>query len=181
MLNAQWHFNNQGKDTEQDSSALQVCVVPRAKRKNIAGVTFLGTENFNGLSGMPAHTVSKFGGTCVNTSKGPVTLWGLTPHMHRLGRHMTTVIKRMDGSLETVFDKDFDFNSQITYPFKPLVVLQAGESIQSTCTFDNTTAAGVPFGPSTTQEMCYNFTMSYPAKALDNHVFSLIGALDTCW
>jgi hypothetical protein len=62
-----------------------------------------------------------------------------------------------------------------------LVVLEAGESIQSTCTFDNDTAAAVPFGPSTTQEMCYNFTMSYPAKALDNHVFSLIGALDTCW
>jgi hypothetical protein len=181
MLNAQWHFNNQGSDTEQDASALQVCVVPRTMRQNIAGVTFLGTENFNGFSGMPAHTVSKYGGSCVNKSKGPITIWGLTPHMHRLGRHMTTSIKRLDGSMETVFDKDFDFNSQITYPLKPALVLQVGESIQSTCTFDNTTSAAVPFGPSTTQEMCYNFTMSYPAKALDNHVFSLIGALDTCW
>jgi hypothetical protein len=181
MLNAQWHFNNQSDQPQTDASALQVCVVPKAKRKNISSVTFLGTENLGGLFGMPAHQTSQFAGSCLNDSGGPITIWGLTPHMHKLGRHMTTAIKHSDGSLETVFDKDFDFNSQITYPLKPAIVLQAGESIQSTCTFDNETDGTVPFGPSTTQEMCYNFTMSYPAKALDNGVFSLIGALDTCW
>jgi hypothetical protein len=181
MLNAQWHFYNQGSETESDASSLQVCVVPRDKRKNIAGITFLGTENLNGLLGMPAKTVSKYSGSCLNDSGGPITIWGFTPHMHKLGRHMNTVIKRMDGSTETVFDKDFDFNNQITYPASPLIVLQPGETIVSTCTFDNDTNAAVPFGPSTNQEMCYNFTMSYPAKALDNGTFSLIGAKNVCW
>jgi hypothetical protein len=181
VLNAQWHFFNQTDQTQTDASSLQVCVVPRDKRKNISSVTFLGTENLGGLFGMPAHQTSQFGGSCLNDSGAPITIWGLTPHMHKLGRHMTTTIKRMDGNMETVFDKDFDFNAQITYALNPAIVLQAGESIQSTCTFDNETDSPVPFGPSTTQEMCYNFTMSYPAKALDNGVFSLIGALDTCW
>jgi hypothetical protein len=29
--------------------------------------------------------------------------------------------------------------------------------------------------------MCYNFTMAYPAHALENGVPSLIGATNTCW
>ena len=94
---------------------------------------------------------------------------------------MNTVVKRLDGSSETVFDRDFDFNSQITYLLDPKIILQPGETIVSTCTFDNSTNASVPFGPSTTQEMCYNFTTSFPAKALDDGVFSLIGARNVCW
>ena len=35
----------------------------------------------------------------------------------------------------------------------------------------------VAFGPSSDQEMCYQFAFSYPARALDNGVISLIGAL----
>jgi hypothetical protein len=142
----------------------------------------LGTENFNGPVGMPAKTTSKFGGTCLNDSGAPITIWGFTPHMHKLGRHMNTVVMRKaSGMMEQVFDKDFDFNSQVTYILDAPIILQAGDSILSTCTFNNDTNAAVPFGPSTTQEMCYNFTMSFPAKALDNGVASLIGATNTCW
>ena len=39
----------------------------------------------------------------------------------------------------------------------------------------------VAFGPSSNQEMCYNFAYSYPAGALDNGVPSLVGATNTCW
>jgi hypothetical protein len=39
----------------------------------------------------------------------------------------------------------------------------------------------VAFGSSTTQEPCYQFTYSYPVGALNNGVFSLIGAGNTCW
>jgi hypothetical protein len=118
----------------------------------------------------------------LNDSGAPITIWGFTPHMHKLGRHMNTVVMRKaSGMMEQVFDKDFDFNSQVTYILDAPIILQAGDSIISTCTFNNDTNAAVPFGPSTTQEMCYNFTMSFPAKALDNGVASLIGATNTCW
>jgi hypothetical protein len=182
ILNAQWHFNNTTGAATTDMSEIQVCTVPKAMRKNIGSLTFLGTENFNGPVGMPAKTTSKFGGTCLNDSGAPITIWGFTPHMHKLGRHMNTVVMRKaSGMMEQVFDKDFDFNSQVTYILDAPIILQAGDSILSTCTFNNDTNAAVPFGPSTTQEMCYNFTMSFPAKALDNGVASLIGATNTCW
>jgi hypothetical protein len=150
-------------------------------RSKIAGMTWLGTENFNGPLGMPAHQMSSFGGTCPNDSGAPITIWAVWPHMHKLGRHMTSVIKRANGMNETVFDKPFDFNHQVHYPQDPMIVLQPGETITSTCTFDNTTNNSVAFGPSTEQEMCYQFAFSYPAGALDNGVLSLIGATNTCW
>jgi hypothetical protein len=181
MLNVQWHFYNQGGAAADDSSKVQVCTVPAAMRKNLVGMTWLGTENFNGPLGMPAHQMSTFGGTCPNDSAAPITIWAVWPHMHKLGRHMTSVVKRANGTMETVFDKPFDFNHQVHYPQSPMIVLQPGETITSTCTFDNTTNNSVAFGPSSEQEMCYQFAFSYPAGALDNGVLSLIGASNTCW
>jgi hypothetical protein len=101
--------------------------------------------------------------------------------MHKLGRHTLEVIHRNGGKTETVFDRAFDFNAQITYPLNPLIVLEKGESITSTCTFDNQTDSAVPYGPSTNQEMCYVFTVSYPLGALNNGVTGLNGALNNCW
>lgn len=92
---------------------------------------------------MPAHQMSKFSGSCTNTTQGPIAIWGFTPHMHQLGRHMNAVIQRAGGMMETVFDHDFDFNSQITYPAIPEIVLNPGDTITSTCTFDNETNASV--------------------------------------
>ena len=56
-----------------------------------------------------------------------------------------------------------------------------GESITSTCRYQNGSVAASPFGPSSDQEMCYQFAFSYPAGALDNGVLSLVGATNTCW
>jgi hypothetical protein len=182
ILNAQWHYNNPTGAATTDMSTIQICTMPRSARKNVASLTFLGTENFNGPAGMPAKMTSKFSGTCLNDSNAPITIIGFNPHMHKLGRHMfTQVMRKASGMMETVFDKDFDFANQVTYILDKPITLEAGDSITSTCTFNNDTNAAVPFGPSTTQEMCYNFTMSYPAKALDNGVVSLIGATNTCW
>ena len=75
----------------------------------------------------------------------------------------------------------FVFDQQINYMLSPQYVLQPGETITTTCTFTNSTAGIVTFGQSTNQEMCYQFTLSYPYGALNNGVFSLIGATNTCW
>ncbi len=181
ILNAQWHYYNQGTASEPDSSAVQVCVVPVSARKHTAGITWLGTEDLNSILGIAPRTKSDFSGTCVNDSDGPITIWGFTPHMHKLGRHMKSTVQRKSGMVETVFDRPFDFNAQITYPVNPLIVLQPGESITSTCTFDNQTDFPVAYGPSSEQEMCYNFTVSYPLGALNNGVVGLNGALNNCW
>ncbi|HEX7477163.1 MAG TPA: hypothetical protein VF331_05115 [Polyangiales bacterium] len=44
----------------------------------------------------------------------------------------------------------------------------------------NTSSSLVTYGPSTMQEMCYNFVYAYPANLLSNPGGSLQGADNTC-
>ena len=180
----EWHFYNAAGVPETDASSVEVCVQPSGTAKNLAGMTWLGTENFNGPLGMPPKVVSEFSGTCFPSRAGmnatdPIRIFTLWPHMHQYGRHMKSVVARANGAVEEVFEKPFDFNYQITYA--AAVDLFPGDAITSTCTFENTSNANVAFGPSSDQEMCYQFAYSYPAGALDNGVPSLVGATNTCW
>jgi hypothetical protein len=176
----QWHHYNSTGMQQPDGSIVQWCTVPATMRENIGGLTFLGTENFNGLIGMPPGR-SDFGGTCTNDSGGPVTIVGFNPHMHLLGVHMKSVITRAAGGMETVFDEPFQFDQQVNYMMNPPVVMMPGDRITSTCTFDNTTDANVAFGQPTTSEMCYQFAFAYPYGALNSPGLSLIGATNICW
>ena len=86
--------------------------------------------------------------------------------MHKTGTHMLTVINRASGGQETLVDQPFSFDSQVTYDVA--AVINPGDSLFTTCSYNNTTAATIGFGPSTTQEMCYDFLYAYPAHALDH-------------
>jgi hypothetical protein len=183
-LNVQWHYFNNTGAAQADASAVQVCTRPAGSRPKLGSITWLGSEFFNGPFGMPAGQKSDFSGTCKPSRAGmnatdPIHIFFFWPHMHNLGVNMRSIVNHADGSSVQVFDKPFDFNHQIHYAAS--VDLAPGDTITSTCGFNNTTTANVPFGPSTTQEMCYQFTFAYPTHALDNGVLSLIGATNTCW
>jgi hypothetical protein len=182
MLNIQWHLYNQTGAPAPDHSAPQVCVVPKGARAHVAGMTWLGTEFIGaGPLGMPPGKNDAVG-TCPNDSGADITIVAFWPHMHKFGRNMKSVVTDASGgNPRVVFDKPFDFNSQLYYDVKPRLVVKAGEKITSTCGFDVAAPGGIPFGPSSDQEMCYQFAFAYPAFALDNGVPSLIGAMNTCW
>jgi len=175
----QWHHYNNTGAPAGDGSAVQICVVPESTREHKAGLTFLGTENIS----VPAGMQGQNSGTCVNDSTGPITIIGFTPHMHTIGIHMQSEVMRAGGStMENVFDMPFQFDYQTNYMLQaPGVVLMPGDSITSTCTWENKGFSSVGFGQSTTSEMCYQFALSYPYGALNNGVVSLIGATNTCW
>ncbi|HKU42624.1 MAG TPA: hypothetical protein VJR89_30910 [Polyangiales bacterium] len=180
----EWHYYNASAAPVEDRSAVELCTVPAGTLKHTASMTWLGTENFNGPLGMPPRVESKFSGTCLPGRAGmagdePIHIFTLWPHMHTYGRHMRSVVNRVDGKTEEVFNKPFDFNYQITYDAG--IDLYPGDTITSTCTFMNTSDANVAFGPSTEQEMCYQFAFAYPAGALENGTISLVGATNTCW
>ena len=130
---------------------------------------------------MPPGVESQFSGTCVNDSSAPITIFRIWPHMHKWGRRMTSEVTRVSGVPDptAAFDMPFDFNYQVSYEAN--VVLMPGDAITSTCTFNNESSGSVAFGPSSDQEMCYQFAFSYPAGELDNGVPSLVGATNTCW
>ena len=189
IVNVQWHFYNSTSTTQPDGSSVQVCTVPAATRKNIAAVTWLGTEDLNGNvwfggAGMPAHRESTFSSTCTPGRRGlkadqPITIIGFEPHMHRIGKHMKTSVLRADGTMETIFDKPFSFGNEqhykVSYQVKP------GEKLVTSCSFNNTNDYGVAFGESSDTEMCYQFVNAYPAHALSNGAPSLLGVTDACW
>jgi hypothetical protein len=178
MLDVQWHFYNSGNAAADDATSVFICTVPAGTRPNTAGLTWLGTEN---LSMQPGQMADKTG-SCPNDSGADIHVWAFWPHMHKLGRHMKSTVTHADtGMTETVFDKAFDFNHQVHYPFDTELVLKPNDVVTSTCTFDNVTDGVVDYGPSSNEEMCYQFAFSYPAGALDNGVFSLTGASNTCW
>jgi hypothetical protein len=178
IIMVQWHHWNNGGGPAQDASAAQICTVPAGARPNTAGLTFLGTENMT----VPAGQMADATGTCLNDSGGDITIIGFTPHMHNIGINMKSVVTRAaGGNPETVFDEPFQFDYQTNYMMDPPVVLHAGDRITSTCTYKNEGTGVVRFGQSSTAEMCYQFSVSYPYGALNNGVISLIGATNTCW
>jgi hypothetical protein len=176
----QWHHYNFTGTDQADASKIQICTVPRSARPKIAGITFLGTEDFQW--GMPPGEESKFGGTCLNETNEDITIVQLMPHMHRIGTNMYTEVIRMDGTIEPMFDQPFSNENQINYSLDPFIVMKPGDRIRAECTFFNKTQAAVNFGQSTDAEMCYQFAVAHPIGALNKPGNpSFIGALNTCW
>ncbi len=149
----EYHYNS-NDPSAKDASGVQVCII-HDKPANVAGITWLGTDNLVAPS-------TDWEGTCTPTSNEPIHIIGVTPHMHKTGIHMKGTINRASGQNEVFQDADFDFNFQRMYTFMPDLVLMPGDSITTDCTYSQP----MTFGESTNDEMCYMFTLAYPAGAL---------------
>jgi mono/diheme cytochrome c family protein len=188
-INVQWHFYNSTSSVQEDGSSVQICTVPREMREHVGGVTWLGTEDLNGNvwfggAGMPPMQESTFTTTCNPGRNGvgadeSIHIIGFEPHMHRIGKRMTTAVREMDGSMRTIFDEPFVFGSETHYYVDH--ELKPGQQLVTSCTFFNDNNFGVPFGESSDTEMCYQFTFAYPARSISNGAASLLGVTDTCW
>jgi len=159
------HYNNYGTTDETDRSGVEMCRAKTA-RKNTATLSWLGNDTFGfATPGIPPFTKdAPIVGACKPVITEPIHILKSWPHMHKLGRRMEAQIHRADGTIEPFFDKPFDFNTQIQYDIPE--VLNPGDWIETTCHYDNEGAATIGFGEFTSQEMCYNFTLAYPANAL---------------
>jgi hypothetical protein len=171
------YFNSLGEPVE-DRSGVRVCVTSEPL-ENIASATTLGAE----LLLIPAGSTRTFTGTCTPGFDGgnattDIHVLFSSPHMHKTGTHMKTVIHRVDGSEEILIDKPFVFTEQAAYPTPTLI--HPGDTLTTECTFVNQGSSFVTYGPNTDQEMCYNFIYAYPANLLANPGGSLVGSANTC-
>jgi hypothetical protein len=175
------HYNNPSGKPFRDRSGVRVCATSRFRPKT-ASITWAGTENIN----LPPRAMGSASGKCIPERRGlggndVIHIFNAWPHMHVLGTHMTTVIQRAGGQQEVLLDKPFNFQSQIGYDVD--FVINPGDTLFTTCQYQNTTAGPVGFGPSTSQEMCYDFLYAYPAHALDHPPFGKVitsGAANLC-
>lgn len=143
----------------QSRSGVRVCTTS-TPRPNVATVSWLGTESIS----VPAGQTGTATGQCVPSSQQPIHILRSWPHMHKIGRHMTTVINRSGGGTEMLVDEPFNFNTQISYD-TPAVIMP-GDTLTTTCTFQNDTNGTVIYGTHTDNEMCFNFVTAWPAGAL---------------
>lgn len=161
-LQLEVHYNNLKRyEDVKDRSGVRICASSKL-RKNTAAVHTLGSTSIN-LAVQPG--MQKLVNSCqIGGTAKEITIMSASPHMHQLGRHMTTTIKHKDGKVETLVDVPFDFRDQTFYP--STIKAYPGDVLTTTCTFENTSGKPVKFGEGTGDEMCFNFVTAYPAGSL---------------
>ena len=79
-------------------------------------------------------------GLVPNVNK-PLTLYATTMHMHQLGQSAFLKVHRADGGTECVVDiPRWDFHWQLSYTLAKPVVINPGDQLEVSCTWDNTQA-----------------------------------------
>jgi hypothetical protein len=122
-----------------------------------AEVLFAGTVDFS----LPPGEDTSATGSCVFEEEATVlSLW---PHMHGHGRHMLVEHHGSEG-VETLHDGAFDFGHQLHHRIEPTTI-GAGERIDVTCHWQNTSDQVVGYGDSSYQEMCFAALVRYPATS----------------
>jgi hypothetical protein len=109
---------------------------------------------------IPTGGESTVHGTCTMTHD--VTLFAVQPHMHQIGVHMRGVARSSTQGEVVLHDGAFEFENQLVYSIDP-VEMKQGDVVEVECTFDNRGTAPIPFGESSTQEMCFLVLHRYPA------------------
>lgn len=163
----QLHYNNTAQHADAfDRSGVGFCTA-KEPRPNLAGIITLGSLNIQIPPGAENHQVT---GTCsgfTNLLWPELHVLAASPHMHGLGRAMKSVVRHFDGSTDTIVDVPaFDFESQGMYFNEPEIIVRPGESITTTCTYDNPNSWPVLFGEGTGDEMCFDFVLAYPVGSL---------------
>ena len=159
------HMNNSGLSAQEDHNGVEVCVTSKVPT-HIADITWVGTDSIAGTSAV---------GTCTPGNRSqPIHIIAAQPHMHKQGRHMKTVVNHKGGMPEVIHDNPFDFDDQRYYVKN--AVLMPGDTMTTTCSYNGPAT----FGPSTNQEMCYFFSVAWPAGALNNSSGALLHGDNTC-
>lgn len=158
------YYNTKPGEPADDHSGVELCLVDEP-RPHEATQHWLGTEKIN----IPAGSQGTATDTCTPTlSPGQTsTILAFTPHMHLTGKHAKVELYRAGNPTpEVLHDGAFDFDNQTTYYLDEPVVVNAGDYLKTTCTYQNPTSAPIAFGEGSDEEMCYIYTTAYPAGSL---------------
>jgi hypothetical protein len=148
-------FNATDKEIAGNSGVL-VKVVQQADVQNEADMMFSGTMSLNIPADGQLHTAQ--GGCTAPTDWHIFTLW---PHMHQIATHQTWTYTH-GGTTTTLLDDDFLFEEQKNYPIADTLI-QAGDRIDTVCSYVNKGQVDIGFGDGSDKEMCFTGMYKYPA------------------
>jgi hypothetical protein len=119
------HYNNVARiQNGTDSSGVRVCATQKPKATH-AAIHWLGSEMMNLQPNSPGSVT----GTCTPAGQKPITIMGVIPHLHQLGRYVNMTILRANGTTEVLHDAPFQFENQIYY--QKNVVLNPGDRVRT--------------------------------------------------
>ena len=154
----QIHYNNvQGLKGEVDESGYDLCTTDKL-RANDADILATGTVQIS----IPPRTGWKT--TCrvdVPKSMGKATVVSSWAHMHKLGRAQSAKRVRAGASTTLLDAPNYDFSIGAGAN-DVRVDLAPGDTIETTCKWQNPGDKSVSFGESTGDEMCFAFLTYYP-------------------
>jgi hypothetical protein len=82
-------------------------------------------------------------------------VWGITPHMHQMGRRIR--VSRLSPQTCLIDVPNWDFHWQQPYAYATPMEVRGGETFRIECTWDNPTDSTVKWGEGTADEMCIAF------------------------
>lgn len=152
----QVHYHKDGKpETDHTKIALYTAKYPIKKEMDLIWWFKFG---INIPAGAKAHPES-----VTYTIPEDVTVYGMMPHMHLLGRSMQAVATLPDGTQKPLIKiDDWDFNWQMSYSYKEPLKLPKGTKVKIDAVYDNSSEnprnpnnppKQVRWGEQTTDEM----------------------------
>jgi len=140
------------------TSGIEVKLIPASEVTYEAETAYIGRYDLN----IPPGVVTASAQCSVTED---TTIFGVFPHMHRLGIHMLgSALIGATGDAMVLLDTPYSFEEQLNYRVDPAVTLHAGDVIQAECTWDNPGPNTVMFGDSSDDEMCVLGVYRYPAR-----------------
>lgn len=149
----QFHYNNSRNLTGiRDRSGVRISVGEPTGTEY--GMVAIGPLGFS----IPARSEQRVASAC--TLPVGTRVLASMPHMHEVGTTYEQTLLRGGARTPIVGITNWRFESQYFYDH-PLTI-QAGDRIETACTFNNTTSRAVTNGSRTTDEMCFGFTYVTP-------------------
>jgi hypothetical protein len=155
LLTLQLHIYNPSDNALTGTSGIEVIEVGADEIVHEAGLFLPGPMSLS----LPANQETTVSGTC--TVQSAQTVFGLFPHMHKLGTHFKTTLT-VGGTEQVIHDRAYDFDEQEFLAFDP-IALAPGDAIHTRCTWYNDTNRTVGWGESSDSEMCFSILYRYPA------------------
>jgi hypothetical protein len=164
----QMHYFQSGSAEQQDQSAYALKTTESVNRQVM--MYPYGPTDFKIPAGEEAHSATAE----MTNPYADLRILGVFPHMHWLGTGYASTISNTDGEqVACLAQADrYDFDFQSTFMFKEPVVWKLGDTVHTTCTWDNSEdnpnqfndpPEDIGFGEGTNEEMCfflYYFTLN---------------------
>lgn len=156
VLGLQLHIFNTADTMLSGTSGIEVLLVDPDSVTEEADLFLPGPQDL----ALPPNETTTISGSCTVTA--PQKVFALFPHMHQYGTHFKTELV-VGGTPQVLNDAAYSFDHQAVLSFEP-IQLNAGDSINTTCTWTNPTSSTVVDGESSTTEMCYSIMYRFPRQ-----------------